>query len=110
MGIALEAFSERYLGLPTAIGPITSGTFDHIGGCIQSKLNGGSERMVSCAGREVFLKAVIQAIPTFSMGCFKLSKKVCKNLTSYMARYWWSSSIDRHSLHWIAWDQRVSSK
>ena len=30
-GIAVEAFNERYLGLPTVIGRITSGTFDFIG-------------------------------------------------------------------------------
>jgi hypothetical protein len=79
MGIVAEAFSERYLDLPTAIGRITSGTFDHIGERIRNKLNDGSERMVSCAGWEVFLKVVIQVILMFSMGCFKLSKKVCKN-------------------------------
>jgi hypothetical protein len=78
MGIAVEAFSERYLGLPTTVSRITSGTFDHLGERIRSKLQGGTERMVSAAGREVFLKSVIQAIPTFSMCCFLLSKKVCK--------------------------------
>ena len=30
LNIQVEAFSERYLGLPTAVGRITSGTFDHI--------------------------------------------------------------------------------
>jgi hypothetical protein len=110
MGIAVEAFSERYLGLPTAIGRISSGTFDHLGERIRSKLNGGSKRMMSCAGQEVFLKAVIQAIPTFSMGCFKLTKAVLKKFISYMGRYWWSSSIDRRSMHWLSWDQLVKPK
>jgi hypothetical protein len=110
MGIAVEAFSERYLGLPTAVGRITSGTFDHLGERIHTKLQGVSERMVSCAGREVFLKSVIQSIPTFSMCCFQLTKKVCTQLVSYMARYWWSSSIDRRSMHWIAWDLLASPK
>ena len=40
LGIAVEAFNERYLGLPTSIGRITSGTFDHIGERIRSKLHG----------------------------------------------------------------------
>lgn len=31
LDIHVEAFGERYLGLPTAVGKITSGTFDHIG-------------------------------------------------------------------------------
>jgi hypothetical protein len=30
LGISVEAFSECYLGLPTVVGRITSGTFDHI--------------------------------------------------------------------------------
>jgi hypothetical protein len=31
MGIPVEAFSERYLGLPIVVGRITSGSFDHRG-------------------------------------------------------------------------------
>lgn len=31
LGIFVEAFTERYLGLPTAVGHITSGSFEHIG-------------------------------------------------------------------------------
>uniref|UniRef100_A0A8R7U6B0 Reverse transcriptase domain-containing protein n=1 Tax=Triticum urartu TaxID=4572 RepID=A0A8R7U6B0_TRIUA len=30
LGIQVEAFSDRYLGLPTPVSRITSGTFDHI--------------------------------------------------------------------------------
>uniref|UniRef100_A0A8R7TX68 Reverse transcriptase domain-containing protein n=1 Tax=Triticum urartu TaxID=4572 RepID=A0A8R7TX68_TRIUA len=30
LGIQVEAFSDRYLGLPTVVGRISSGTFDHI--------------------------------------------------------------------------------
>jgi hypothetical protein len=39
-----------------------------------------------------------------------LNKKVCKQLISYMARYWWCSSIDRLSVHWVAWDSLASPK
>ena len=66
--------------------------------------------MISCAGREVRLKSVAQAILAFSMSCFKLPKKVCKGLRSCMARYWWSSSLDRRSLHWTDWDTLTSPK
>jgi hypothetical protein len=62
MGIAVEAFNERYLGLPTAMGRITSGTFDHLGERIRSKIQSGSERLVSSAGREIFLKSVLLAL------------------------------------------------
>ena len=70
---------EHYLGSPMAVGRITSGTFDHINERGRAKMNGWSEKNMACAGREVLLKSVIQAIPTHSMSCFLLTKKVCKN-------------------------------
>jgi hypothetical protein len=90
-----------YLGLPTAVGRITSDYFDYISERIRSKVQ-GCERMLSCAGREIFLKSVIQAIPLFSMTCFKLTKKLCKSFSSSTGKYWWSSSLDRRSLHWVS--------
>jgi hypothetical protein len=85
MGIPVEAFSERYLGLPTAVGRMTRGSFDRIVERIHGKIQ-GCERMLSSAGREIFLKFVIQAIPTHSMSCFELTKKVCKNLMSLIGK------------------------
>ena len=57
IGIGVEAFNERYLGLPTAVGRVTSGTFDFIGERVRSQLNGGTERLVSCAAREILIKS-----------------------------------------------------
>ena len=85
-------------------------TFDHIGERMRSKLQGGSERMISCAGREVRIKSIAQAIPTFSMSSFKLTKKVCSSLTASMAKYWWSSSLDRRSMHWMSWEALTQPK
>ena len=110
LDIHVEAFSERCLGLPTAIGKITSGTFDHIVDRCRSKLHGYSERNMACAAREVLLKTVVQAIPTFSMSCFLLTKKVCNSIISCMAKYWWGSSIDKCTLHWLSWDKLVTPK
>jgi hypothetical protein len=110
LNINVEAFSERYLGLPTTVGRITSGIFYHIGEISRSKMQGWSEKLMACAAREVLLKAVIQAIPTYSMMCFLLTKKVCKSLASAMAKYWWSSSLDRKSMHWVSWSNLTTLK
>jgi hypothetical protein len=66
--------------------------------------------MLACEGREVFLKTVIQSIPTHSMSCFKLTKKVCNNLRAIIGKYWWSSSLDRNSLHRVAWNVLTKPK
>lgn len=67
-------------------------------------MQGDTDRLISCAGKEVHLKLVIQEIPTYSMSCFKLTKKFCKGISLSMVRYSWSSPIDHRSLHWIDWD------
>lgn len=56
LGVSVETFSDRYLGLPTAVGVITSGTFDHIGDRARGKMHGWSEKNLACAGRENFAK------------------------------------------------------
>ena len=106
----MEAFSERYLGLPTAIGRLTSEAFEYIVESGRSKMNGWAEKNLSYPGKEILLKAVIQAKPTFSMSCFLLSKGTCKKITSPMAKFWWSGNLDKRSMHWIAWDKLVVPK
>ena len=99
LNIQVEAFNEKYLGLPTAVGRITSGTFDHISERARARMQRWSEKLLACAGRETLLKSVVQSIPTYPMSTFLLTKKVCKSLTAPMAKYFWSSSLDKRSLH-----------
>jgi hypothetical protein len=68
------------------------------------------ECYISCVGQEFFLKMVIQAIPVHSMSCFKLTKEVCKQLRAFIAKYWWSSSLDHNSLHSVSWEVLISLK
>jgi hypothetical protein len=75
-GIAAEALVEKYLGLPTALGRSTDAQFEHIVSKIKKLVKGWCPKTMSSAAREVLVKAVCQAILTYSMSCFRLSKKV----------------------------------
>jgi hypothetical protein len=44
---------------------------------------------MSMEGKETQIKSILQAVPTFPMGCFQLSKKMCGSLGSIASRFWW---------------------
>lgn len=68
--IEKEALSEKYLGLPTAVGRSTTEAFEFMSNRIIGLIGTWSGREASCAGREVLLKSVAQAVPTYPMSCF----------------------------------------
>jgi hypothetical protein len=48
-------------------------------------MQGWTEKMLSWAGKKVLIKAVAQAIPTFVMGCFDLTKEICDQISTMIA-------------------------
>uniref|UniRef100_A0A2N9I5D1 Reverse transcriptase domain-containing protein n=1 Tax=Fagus sylvatica TaxID=28930 RepID=A0A2N9I5D1_FAGSY len=74
---------EKYLGLPSLIGRNKAESFTQIKERVWHKLKGWKEKLLSQAGREVLIKAVAQAIPAYSMSCFRLPIKLCRDLEAY---------------------------
>ena len=68
---------EKYLGLPSFVGKGKKASFNYIKERVWRKLQGWEEKLFSQAVREVLIKSVIQAIPTYTMGCFKLLVGLC---------------------------------
>jgi hypothetical protein len=89
LNIDTEALSDKYLGLPTALGRSTTEVFDFMPTRVKGLVGTWSGRQASSAGREVLLKSVAQAVPTYSMSCILLSKTTCKKMRSTIANYWW---------------------
>jgi hypothetical protein len=58
----------------------------------------------------VLIKSVIQAVPAYAMSCFQLSKKMCKQLSSISANFWWGDTEDQKKVHWIGWPKMCRSK
>lgn len=68
---------SKYLGLPTLIGRSKKQVFSTIKERMPSRMKGWKERSLTKAGREVLLKSVIHAIPTYNMSCFVLPHSLC---------------------------------
>ena len=78
----------KYLGLPSPVGKHKKASFDYIKERIWRKLQGWKEKLLSQAGREVLIKAVVQAIPTYSMCFFKLPLGLCHEIEGLIRKFW----------------------
>ena len=65
LGIPTIQHYEKYLGLPSFVGQNKKAYFAQIKECIWSKMQGWKEKLLSQAGKEIMIKAVIQSIPTY---------------------------------------------
>jgi hypothetical protein len=100
---ALELGSEttegKYLGLPTYIGRSRTKCFAYIKEKIWKRILGWKERLMSMAAKEILIKAVAQAIPTYAMACFDLSKSLCDEISKMICQYWWSQNEEVNKMH-----------
>ena len=49
---------------------------------------GWKEKFISKAGQEVLIKTVAQAIPTYTIGIFKILISLCNDINAILAKYW----------------------
>ncbi|KAJ1435792.1 hypothetical protein SESBI_04742 [Sesbania bispinosa] len=75
----------KYLGLPAEWARSKSRTLSWILEKVQAKMEGWKESLQNLAGKEVLIKAIVQAIPTFAMAVFKFPRGFCKKLNSLIA-------------------------
>ena len=90
---------EKYLGLPAVVGRNKRASLNYIKDRVWRKLQGWKEKMLSQARKEVLLKAVVQAIPTFAMSCFRLPISLCQDIEMLICKFWWGQRGDRRKIH-----------
>ena len=77
---------------------------------IAKRVTGWKEKFISKAGKEVLIKIVALAIPTYSISLFKLPKGLCNDINSIIARYWWGQTGNENKIHWINWRRLCETK
>uniref|UniRef100_A0A2N9IBI9 Reverse transcriptase domain-containing protein n=1 Tax=Fagus sylvatica TaxID=28930 RepID=A0A2N9IBI9_FAGSY len=109
-GVQGTANFEKYLGLPAMVGKSKQHTFNNLKERIAQRLQGWKERLLSKAGRAILIKTIAQAIPTYTMSCFKLPKTWCADINSLISNYWWGQRREENKIHWINWGRLCSLK
>jgi hypothetical protein len=72
----------KYLGLPLLIGRSKLSNFAFLRERVCGKLQVWQGKLLSMAGKEVLIKAVLQALPTYTMSVFKLPTRLCEELVA----------------------------
>ncbi|XP_031091035.1 uncharacterized protein LOC115996030 [Ipomoea triloba] len=104
LGVVQAPNFGKYLGLPAFVGRNKKAALSYIEDKIKQRMGSWNKKLLSQAGKEVLLKTIAQAMPTFSMSVFLLPESVCLSIERTMNRFWWGSGNDKR-IHWKAWDK-----
>ncbi|XP_037492746.1 uncharacterized protein LOC105643399 [Jatropha curcas] len=72
---------------------------------IPSFCSGWNQKLLSKGGKEVLIKAVAQAIPSFCMSSFLLPVSILTELQRLMNSYWWGGKM-----RWLSWERLCVAK
>lgn len=101
---------ESYLGLPSLVGKPKWNTFAQLKQRVANKLTRWKEKLLSNAGKEQLIKAIAQAMPSYTMSCFKLPNTLCDELTGMVGQFWWGQVKDEKKLAWLSWEKMCLHK
>ena len=89
LGVSKIKEYKKYLGLLAVVGRNKRASLNYIKDRLWAKLQGWKEKLLSQANKEVLLKVVVQAIPSFTMSCFRLPMGLCHDIEMLIRKFWW---------------------
>lgn len=101
---------QHYLGLPAFMPRSRVSSMKFIKDRVWRKIQSWKGKLFSVRGREVLLKSVVQAIPCYTMNCFRIPKKIVCEINRMMSRFWWSRVEEDTRIHWVGWKDLCKPK
>lgn len=68
------------------------------------KINGWKQGTLSLAGKEVLIKAIVSAVPTYYLMCFWFPKSICNDISSDLIKFWWGKLDSEAKIHCKSWN------
>lgn len=110
LGVESASFESTYLGLPTPEGRMKDENFQPIMDRFGKRCNDWSKKFMSYAAKEVHVKSVVQALPTYTMGVFMLFKGFCEKYEKMIRDFWWGVEKGHRKVHWMTWEHMTRPK
>ncbi|KAK8309720.1 hypothetical protein V6Z12_D02G142200 [Gossypium hirsutum] len=96
---------DAYLGLPIPVGKKKSAAFQSILDRMAIRINSWSKRLLSYGGKEVFIKSVLQSIPTYALSVFFAPEGILEKIQLMISRMWWSGKDKSRGWNSLVWDR-----
>ncbi|PNX96867.1 ribonuclease H, partial [Trifolium pratense] len=110
MGVRQVLGTGNYLGLPSMIGRKKRDVFAFIKDRLWKRINSWRGRALSRAGKEVMIKSVLQAIPSYVMSIYLLPDATINEIERMLNSFWWGGRASNQGIRWLAWDRMTIPK
>ncbi|XP_057779546.1 uncharacterized protein LOC130998129 [Salvia miltiorrhiza] len=111
MGVSLPLNTGRYLGLPSLVGRKKREIFSYLRERLWTRIQGWHNKKLSKAGKEILIKGVAQALPSFCMGIFSLPISLTDELERMLNSFWWgNNAVVGKGIKWLKWEKLCIDK
>ncbi|XP_026460097.1 uncharacterized protein LOC113360875 [Papaver somniferum] len=97
MGVKHMSSKEKYLGSPLLLGHSKQEDFKSIEDNFLSSYSSWSSTSLTQAGRSTMIKHVLNSVPIYQMGTYKLRSQLINKLTTIQRRFFWGHNSNRGS-------------
>lgn len=77
----------KYLGLPNMLGRNKTSILGYLKDKVAEKIRSWDARTISRAGKEVMVRSVAQALPTFAMNMFLFPLDITKDIEKTLSKF-----------------------
>ena len=69
-----------------------------------------NEQYLSHSAKETRVKSILQALPTYCMGVFKMTQGFCDKYERLIRDFWWGEEKGHRKVHSMSWEQMTRPK
>ena len=110
LGPMTDSCHTEYLCLPSIIGRSKKLIFTQTKEKVYKKLASWKGKLLSLGGKEILIKVMAQAIPSYTISCFLLPKCLCDDLEREMRSFWCGQKQQETKIALVGWKKMCKPK
>lgn len=87
---------DNYLGLPLVVGKNKTNVFKYIIDRFTKRIKGWFKRLLSRGGKKIFIKAILQSLPTYIFSVFLMPRGIIEAMVNKIRNYYWENKNKGH--------------